>query len=375
MITSILVLMALIAFRQIKLKKELILGYFFISTIWTTNLLFNITRGTIAISDEFFYLEADLLHDFPARFIWLLLNHAALLDFGEPILTMKLINLFFALGFFTFLSKHLTEIKANYLAIILAYLGIIASYNFRDILIIWLTFLMLFSLENCRQSKLFFLNKSITFPTILLGLGLTLLRPLQMLTIYLSNVKIKYLVIGLAFFLVTFTFLSVYFKSTFYTFFWRIENIDLYLTNRIEKKGFDIPDTGLTPLSLFEWLMKFVLAPIPTSLLVRMFGGASVDYQFGAFDEAIRFFHRTFYYLILTFIFCCLFSKFRVFKRVVKQHSGIILFIFMYSLTYAIFNFGGSHERIKFTVYIGILVIFNSLLRGNNEKNNILYKN
>lgn len=365
--------MALIAFRQIKLTKDLIIGYFIISIIWTVNLLNNAIRGAIAISDELFYLENDLFYGFPSRFLWLLLNKLAQLDFGEPVLMMKLINLFFAFGFFTFLSKNLTEIPARYLAIMLVYLGILASYNFRDILIIWLTFHMLFSFENSRQSRLFFLDKSINYVTILYSLGLFLLRPIQMLTVYLSNVKFKYFVIGIAFFLATFTLLSTYLKPIFYTFFWRLENIDTFITDKIDQKG--VAYTGFTIMNVFEWFMRFILAPFPPSLLQRMLGGAADGYQFGVFDEIIRFLHRTFYYLVLFYISYCMISKFNVFKKVLKKHSGIILFLFMYSLTYAIFNFGGSHERIKFTVYIGILVIFNSLLRGVNEKTNILYKN
>jgi len=134
-----------------------------------------------------------------------------------------------------------------------------------------------------------------------------------------------------------------------------------YIDHKIDQKG--VAYDGLSWASFIEWCARFVLAPFPTSLLSRLTGGGD-DYQFGGFDEIIRIYHRSVLYVLFASCFYYLIGHTKVFIGTVKKMGPIFVFLGVYVATYALFNFGGSHERIKFMFFVCIAAFWASLVLG-----------
>jgi len=180
----------------LRFEGRYVLGYALVGAIWSLNFAANVLAGKIAMSDELFFLEADWLYRFPARFIWLVLNNIASLDIGEPIIIMKSLNLIFAFGFFTWWVNNFRHVSPVIWCLIFPYLGVLASYNFRDILIVWFTMLAFQPLWSGGAIRFSFSATKVDWRAMLGVTLLIFLRPIQAVTIIGAYVRLRYLVAG-----------------------------------------------------------------------------------------------------------------------------------------------------------------------------------
>jgi len=119
-------------------------------------------------------------------------------------------------------------------------------------------------------------------------------------------------------------------------------------------------------VNVFYGSLRYVGAPIPTSLLSRILKGEG---NYGQTDDITRMLNQIIYYYFLMYIF----FNFRQIKLVVKKLTTpqviILSFFFCHLLIYSFLAFGGTHQRTKIPFQLFIFIIY-SLISYNKKNEN-----
>lgn len=99
---------------------------------------------------------------------------------------------------------------------------------------------------------------------------------------------------------------------------------------------------------------KYVLAPIPTSLLTRIVRGGSA--QWGMVDDVVRTIHQTSYYAILAFLAIRWRHWLRALRALTRGQVMLLATLFLYLPVYSIYHFGLGHQRIKIPFQLAVVL-------------------
>lgn len=355
MIASI-ALVSFLLFFLIYLNKSLtsssfFLGVFWLILVWLGSFLsYNLIEFTS--SDEIYYSSASLTDNFPNRTFWIAINQVAAQFGGDAIQNMRVINIFFLIFLYVLLVKHCYSISPFLLAILMTYFASIAALNLRDLAIIAITFLC-FLTYSWRTSLREFGKTVLSRPIALVVLFL--LRPLQALMVVLSTFRFAVIIAIVS--------LGLVFLATnvgqryFYNYSYFVQNFEDSVSERAERKGVSVDVLSLENYAF--WSARFLLAPPPHSAFQRIF--SDDEYIYGKTDLVLRAIHRFLYYIVLLVMLSYLIRHSKLFLKVVRKNGHVVKFVTIYTVVYAIFNFGGSHERIKLMVFVLMIYLLHLL--------------
>ena len=328
------------------------LGVLWLIAIWMTTASSHEMREYFA-KDEMYFSTTAFESIFTNRALWLLLNEFVGLFSNQPediIRHMRIMNLSFLIIIYLYAIHAIRTIPPLILAFIMSYFACVAALNLRDILVLYGTWMFLEKRALFGHSirDQFATLKSARWPVALLFL----LRPLQLTQLFLSGFKMIYLA-GLM--LVILAFLQTSFGTRhFYNYAYFYTNFEEVISEKANDKGFI--GAKPTPTNIGFWTMRFVFAPTPASNAMRFVSDAG-EYEYGRFDLGVRTISRFSLYSCYVAILYYLLRYPTITLKVLHHNNFILKFGLMFSLTYALFNFGASHERIKLTILILALLL------------------
>lgn len=343
--------------------------------LWLIYVLNRALDGFPLISDEVFYFYQNI--DFESKRI-IFLNLVQFFDDTELSKDIVIsINIFTLLISYYFLSKiNFHNYSATFFQLI--YFSAIASYIFRDTLVLFIFVLFTYILiKNKFISNLFYAKKLFSINILLLLFLLFLMMDFRphytaffifswmgaVIAVRRSNYSIFFLLI-----LSTLS-LYVYAKLIMSSFFiYGITGMD-YLATRTERH-----DVELTVINYFIGLVKHFFAPIPTSLLSRMLDSESWNI-YGCLDDLYRLVYKSFIY----FVFLYIIINIRFVKQVFSRWKGEMYFLLIFSLSnailYTFFAFGGGHERIKIFSTFFVVFLYSAIKNLKSNKTEDIGKN
>lgn len=341
-----------IFFTKLRFSYGAYLGVLWLIAIWMMAASSHEMRGYFA-KDEMFFATTEFESIFTNRALWLLLNEFVGLFSNQPediIRHMRIMNLSFLVIIYLYAIHAIRTIPPLILAFIMSYFACVAALNLRDILVLYCTLMFLEKRALFGQSirDQFATLKSARWPVVLLFL----LRPLQLTQLFLSGFKMMYLAVIM---LVILAFLQTSFGTRhFYNYAYFYKNFEEIISEKANDKGF----TGAkpTPTNIGYWTVRFVFAPTPASATMRFVSGAD-EYEYGRVDLGVRVISRFSLFSCYVAILYYLLRYPAITMKVLHNNSFILKFGLIFSLTYALFNFGASHERIKLTLLILALLL------------------
>ena len=326
------------------LLSTLLLFFFFLTE-------FSLTDLNFLNSDELVYTyargEVFNYENKSSRLVWYLLNDFIFYYSGSYNWENKILSLPFLLLLNYCLYVSFPNLKGVSYAIILTpYLLFISVMDLRDVLIILLCFSALSSYVYGRFILFFFACLLLVFlrPFAILMVVL----PLLFLLLVSSNVKIYRKAIYLSLFIIFSSFFAYIFSDKVQMYIYRMT----FFLDGGGNESLQGETISFDPLSLIEYFIKFVFAPIPLSLFDRAIfnGGHEV---FGMTDDLLRGVGQVvFYFLVLYFLYNISSFK-KVFRsgvfsnKEVKLLAGIILFSIIWVFIYTFFSLGDAHTRVK----------------------------
>lgn len=330
-------------------KPTAFIGGLWLFVIWMLTFASHIDRS-YAQADELYYSLAQFNNLLQNRSLWLFFNYVVSLTIdGDPIIYMRLLNLLFLLILYVISLNAFRTFSPITLALFLSYFACVAALNLRDILVFvsLLWYIHRFGPSCGRFTEQLGGARRTIFPAIVLFL----LRPLQLAILYVSGFRVYY---GAAIIAIGIVFLQTPIASKyFYNYAWHVQN----LSESIEMRGEDKEgvDPEATLKNVVVWTVRFLAAPLPWSSVVRLFDDEV--YEYGIIDLSVRALHRFVFY---GFGFYLLFLWVRdpvQTKQIVQRYSYLLKFCILFSVVYAIFNFGGSHERVKMNVFLCVMYL------------------
>lgn len=332
------------------------LGLMWLVGLWMLVYTSHQMRGYFA-SDELYFATEPPGEVFSNRYLWLQLNRFVGLFSEQPeeiVVHMRVLNLSFLVVMYLYTVITIRTIPPFLLAIGMSYFASVAALNLRDILILLGTLMFLntrVELGHSIRDQLTVLKRA-PFACVLL----ILLRPLQFVQLFLSGFRLLYIggIVLLLLTLLQTPLGSRYFYNLAYTF----NNLETVVADRAENKG--ITGTRPTIDNITFWTARFVLAPSPISVTERLLS-RDPNYAGGRVDLGVRVIHRFSLFSCYIAIFYYILRYRRTTIGVLKRNTFIIKFAFLFSLTYGIFNFGVSHERVKLTLLILVLILVDQI--------------
>lgn len=332
------------------------LGLLWLVGLWLLVYTSHEIRGHLA-SDELYFATEPPGGLFSNRYLWLQINRFVSLFFDQPeeiVEHMRILNLSFLVIVYLYTVSTIRTIPPLLLAIGMSYFASVAALNLRDILILLGTLMFLnarVALGSSIRDQVTVLKRA-PFACVLL----ILLRPLQFVQLFLSGFRLLYFG-GTVLLLITLLQTplgSQYFYSFAYTF----NNFETVVAERAEDKGI----TGRKPTieNITFWTARFVLAPSPLSITERLLS-RDPNYAAGRLDLGVRLIHRFSLFTLYIIILYYMIRYRRTTTDVLKRNNHIIKFGIIFSLTYGLFNFGLSHERVKLNLLILVLVLVDQL--------------
>lgn len=306
---------------------------------------------------RYFHLAEVYLAEDPERFVWISINYfLKKFDlFGE--FFCKIINI--PLSVYLLHKINLIfDIRNKFILFFLApFIIVLSVSNLRDLLILIATIHLCIGLNNLKtktQRNLIYLFVSALF--------LYNLRPILLfasISIFFI-VNFRYYIknkINLIFVILLFSSL-VYFSSAY------IEKI-IYngtyffaegIVERAGINGFEYFYPDNLPLTFSYASLRYILTPMPTSIIERLFSDYS--HKYGNFSEIIRFFHQTIYYFVLIFTFFNWRKIWSFLKKLNSLNKLILLNFLVYMPIYSVYAFGGVHQRTKFPFQLALIIIY-----------------
>ena len=306
---------------------------------------------------RYFHLAEVYLAEDPDRTVWISINY--FLNkydlFGE--FFCKIINIPFCV-YLLHKINSIFDIRNKFILFFLApFIIVLSVSNLRDLLILIATIHLCIGLNNLKtktQRNLIYLFVSALF--------LYNLRPILLfasLVIFLI-VNYKYYIKNKINLILVIILLS----STFYL---SSEYIDRIIYNGtyffaegiVERAGINdfeyfYPDN--LPLTFSYASLRYILTPMPTSIIERLFSDYS--HKYGNFSEIIRLFHQIIYYFVLIFTFFNWRKIWSFLKKLNSLYKLILLNFLVYMPIYSVYAFGGVHQRTKFPFQLALIIIY-----------------
>jgi hypothetical protein len=318
------------------------------------------------ISDEKYYFAKatyDIFNlDDKERYLWLLVNYIfKVIDiFGDY--GVKLVNIPIGLLAFVALNRaygiNFSPVKY---VLFLPYFLVTLTFNLRDNLILLFSLLLFIYLDKVSLKNIWIV--------LLLSIGLAFTRPLFIFLIIIififvkvffsknsgqkKHSSIKYIFpllvfIGLGLFLVGDFLSDIYFRYYF--------NMEFMIENDFQRKSVEIgyDSSGVFLIDFANSLLRFVFAPLPHSLVKRLFEEITI---WGITDEILRIINQSFYFLFLVYLIFNMRSLFIVVKQMNNISLMVTLFLFSQVFIYSIYQLGGVHQRTKMPFQVLIFVL------------------
>ena len=315
----------------------------------------HLTSGFVA-KDEIFFATNEIRDLLSNRILWLLLNQVVGFFTADLINSMRVLNLGFVILLYIVAVRGFLTFHPFIIALSLSYGSCVAALNLRDPAIFLGVVLFLLKRGECGDSlaeqlrALWKCRWSVLF--------LFTLRPLQALLLLLAGLRL-YMMMGVIVVAVVFL-QSPLGARYFYNLSYHTQNFSESVSDRAESK--ELSSTEPTPRNIALWTARFVFAPSPDAALGRLLFHAE-GYEYGSVDLALRVFSRIALYSLFMAILLYALRAPGIVHKTFREHSFVLKFGLLYSLLYAVFNFGGSHERIKFTLVLLALYMVDRIRR------------
>lgn len=322
-------------------------GLFWLVLVWLLTFYSHLSRDFIQ-TDELFFITNEHLSFIGRHALWALLNFGVAATSEYPVYEMRFLNLIVLMYFYSVAITCFNSFRPFTVAVILSYFACVAALNLRDPLIFLALLLLLRNVEpeslNLRRFPVSL--KKISVPVLLF----MTLRPFQ-LVIYLVSLLRWY--VGVSVLLIGLLALQTNIvQQHFYTITWNVNNFEESVMQRGAGK---VEDPQPTPANISAWTLRFLAAPLPWTSFTRVFTEDS--YEYGRFDLAVRALHRLLFWgMCLQLLIYFARSPRRVYEHL-SSYSHVVKFVAMFSILYAVFNYGGSHERIKMNVFLCTLFL------------------
>ena len=312
--------------------------------LWTVYLLQRSLIGFDIVSDERFFLYVDAAGQSKRRLYLYLVQFLGNDDVGRIILSS--LNIFLVICSFNLLVKINHGLVAlTFLQVI--YFASIASYIFRDSLILFCVSAIAFGFRKGQSGMRWYM----LLPLVLL----VDLRPHAALVslvaiawVWALNAARKRHV--------TFWFLGLFAIISLSAWDFMLNTVVLRGVTAGDFLGYLQKHNGYGPglLSFIEILVRHYLAPIPTSLLVRVFDPV-MESPYGNIDDLYRLVYKTTLYGVIGYIIV----NVKNIADAIRLNVGLFNFLAVFSVgnavIYSLFSGGGGHERTKI---FSTLVIF-----------------
>lgn len=326
------------------------------------------------ISDEAVFMQLDnakALTDIAKkdRILWYqFLNLTQIYDFTGG--GFSKLGSFVFLPFLVYLIHRLNSTNyINYLFLLfMPYALYVSQTALRDVLILTVTMLLIYGLANLKRSFVLFFTL-----VVISALVIFMLRPFVLGLVLISFFIVSYLnsIRGLSArgkFLKLFTILTISLISAAILYMVFKDKIDQYYRTLIfiQENGLKLDSSktevqpGLSAQYFLYSIFRYILTPIPTSLLERIFSGAT---KFGYLDDFIRMLNQTSLYFMYIYIF----FNIRLLRPAIKKIQEnsycylFLVFAVLNSIAYALYYAGGGHSRLKLVFYLACFLIFSTI--------------
>jgi len=324
-------------------------------------------------SDELFYINSALDNLLPDlnRFLWYFINNLIInYDISFNGVALKLINIPIAASFLMVLWLIFKDKKVFLISVILPYFAFIATKNLRDIPIFLFTALTILLFHHRKPiymvlslislGMLFLLRPFaaiITFIILLLQIFLLIIKSLKRLAISkrVSQKIVILIIIGVIIspFVVPVVRSFIVKSYSWFTYTTFEEGYKMRLERRtLNDFRFS---TGNKSLDFCVASVRYVVTPMPTSLLGRFMKGGSN--QWGLVDDLIRLVHQIGYYFLLGYLGLNFRNIWLVFRQMSAAGRAFILCFLTYWPIYSFYLYGVSHQRLKLPLQIAVFLI------------------
>ena len=323
--------------------------------------------------DEIGYINAasDKLPSGTDRFLWYFINNLIInYDISFNGVALKLINIPIAANFLMVLWLIFKDKRVFLISVVLPYFAYTATKDLRDIPVFLFTALTILSFHHRKPiymvlslislGMLFLLRPFaavIVFIILLLQLCLLTIKPLKKLSISKRFSQKFLILVVIAMIISPFT-VPVVRHSIVKHYNWFIyTTFDKGYEMKIEKRvqsdlryasGNKVKDFCVAGV-------RYVVTPIPTSLLERFMKGGSE--QWGVVDDLIRIVTQIGYYFLLGYLLINARNIWPVFRQMSVSGRAFILCLLTYWPIYSYHLYGVTHQRLKLPFQIVIFLI------------------
>jgi hypothetical protein len=343
---------------------------YFICLFFTTLYGIEYASGNIELftSDEAYYVfiaENKLFDIKDNRFLWYFINYLILNYDIAGTLFLKLINVPILISTLVLLARIFQSNKIFNALFFLPYLAFMTIYNLRDILILFVLIISVYSYYNKSYIKmtissmiLFYLRPQYVFIIfgIIVFISIILSKKEKKKKTQLTLKKIITLPIFILLIILligaNYNRLSTVIDKNMIAFERHINN-EAEFIDRMKRTG----ATGNIIKDLPISMLKYTFSPLPTSLFQRIINGG--DSQWSLTDDIVRLINQCGYYLLLGYLVI----HYKYFKRVIfsldNMQLSIILILFSYMPIYSFYLYGVMHQRLRlpFQVMIYLFAI------------------
>ena len=335
--------------KRIKITLTAYLGLCWLAIIWLIAYFLQLKSGYVS-DDEVFFATREVDGFFSNRALWLLINQFTGLFTDNIIETMRILNFGFVILIYLIAVRTLVTFHPLVLALALSYASCVAAFNFRDLAILLGVLVFLDGRSRFDQTLSGLVQLVRKHKALLLYL--VMLRPLQAILLLASGLRWYLLMGGIV---LTLAFLQTPLGSAyFYNYSYYTMNFTDEVSQKAESKGLVSTEPSLKNITL--WTARFVFAPSPMSVANRVISDDD-SYPYGKFDLSVRALSRLSIYLLFLSLGYYFLRAPKVVMNTLRKNSFVIKFGFMFSIVYALFNLGASHERIKMTILILALFV------------------
>jgi hypothetical protein len=338
-----------------------------LSLFFLTILGFSYTKSGFFRNDELYYIDLahrGLLFD-PNRFLWIFINYIIVnFDVYLAGLPLKLINIPISIFSLLLLWRAFDKnLKVFYLPLFLPYYSFISVFNFRDHLILFFTLAAVISFYSkglkglmgffAAIIALFFLRPYAAAIILIMLVGYVFI--LWLLQIFHGRIKYKYwLVIVISVAIVSvFSTLIIHKFNVYYQWF-------VYTTTVGADKHMQLASGGIaTGNRMFDFgfsLVRYIVTPLPTSIMSRLLEGGSLTW--GWFDDVVRIFNQCGYYFLLIYLLINLKILFQALRVAGAMKNFILCSLMMYWPIYSFHLYGSTHQRLKISFQLAIFLMF-----------------
>lgn len=331
------------------------------------------------ISDEVWYWMASsdisTIYD-NQRLLWNYINYFLFTYDINGNWAVKLINIPIGVSLILTLNKYFNSVIAPEKYIyFLPYILITFTLNLRDNFILLVCIMLIDAITNPSPKKM----------PLMIGLLFMLyfLRPLFIVLVLVITLFIKYIPQTFKLFskynklsnmlvIISIVTLSVVWYDNLYSLFQRYYLHIQYSFGEGYEKTADLigyQTSSNIKKDFFVNSLRYIIAPIPISLINRLTQGASV---WGYVDELIRILHQTIYYYLMIYVLVNVKLLFKSILSLTKLQTSILAFFLAHLPIYSFYLFGATHQRTKIPFQIAVFIFYYLIILSKKRKNNLV---